>query len=189
MSYVRNYSVNDGPEVVDEIYTQFYSKGGGGVFAVDECKSPQVRKISRHAINSCAIDDPGIIDELEAAICPICGDAPDIDDTVLYINPYNGRVSWLCDTCSKPPMSVWKWDRWHPLPAYKRRQETSATDNELYNTIVAHNGQNIKTLACILGWTYGKTRGACKRLEAETLIRIEKSHENNYYETKIYIIT
>ncbi len=176
----------DGPEVIDEIYSQFYSKGGGGVFAVDECEKPPINKISRYVkVSSCLSSE--IRKSLKVAKCPKCGFKPIPNDTLIYINPHNNQASWCCNMCSHN--GVYKWKKWHRLPAFKRNKKTISTEKKMYNTIAKNNGQNIKSLSCILGWSYGKTRGACKRLEEKGLIKIEKLHENNYYESKIYIIS
>lgn len=179
----------DGPEYYDPIYALCYRKTlPDDIFLRDECKKPEIKKISRHVKNSGALGDGDIIDELKEERCPICKQKPNPYDTVLYFNPYNGQISWLCDTCSRPPMRLWKWERWHRLPAFKRKNDTSLSEDVAFNFIVAHEGININRLKDLLGWSYGKTRGACMRLEANGLIEIEHVNKNGYRECRIYTI-
>lgn len=46
---------------------------------------------------------------------------------------------------------------------------------DLYEIISEHPSSNIYELSKLMSWTTGKTRGAVKRLEAEGLIKIEKT--------------
>jgi|GEM_PF-5883578 len=179
----------DGPEYYDPIYALYHRKTlPDDFFMPDECKKPEIKKISRHVKISGALGDEDIIDELIEARCPICKQKPDPHATILYFNPHNGRISWLCNFCSSPRMRVWKWDRWHRLPAFKRKNETSLSEDVAFHFIVANEGININRLKDILGWSYGKTRGACKRLEANGLIRVEYVNERGYRECRIYTI-
>ncbi len=178
----------DGPECIDKIYTRYYSNSSGGVFAEDPHYKPIIKKISKHSINSIAASEE-IRWLLEESTCPICKQKPDPLDTIIYRNPYNGQYSWFCNTCRKKPMYLWKWDCWHIFPAYKRKMESLGTEEELYDYIVAHNGTNINQLKDALGWTYGKVRGACMRLQAKGLIIIQETNEHGYRESKVYINT
>ena len=138
----------DGPEYYDPIYALYHRKTlPDDFFMPDECKKPEIKKISRHVKNSRALDDDdNIIGELKKEKCPICRQKPDPYDTVLYFNPHNGQISWLCDTCSKPPMRLWKWERWHRLPAFKRKNETSLSEDVALYFILANEGININKL-------------------------------------------
>lgn len=180
----------DGPEYYDPIYALYHRKTLPDDISVrDECKTPKIKKISKNVKNSSALDlDEDIIDLLEKEICTICKQKPNPYDTVLYFNPHNGQISWLCDTCSRPQMNLYKWDRWHRLPAFKRKNEASLSEDVALYFILANEGININKLKDILGWSYGKTRGACKRLESNGLIRIEHINEKGYRECRIYTI-
>jgi len=181
-----SYNYNDGPECIDDVMTQMYSHTlGRGIFGVDECNRPIIKKISRYTKNSFCAEEY-IINYLKKTICPICKQKPDPTDTVLYYNPHNGGVSWFCNCCHS--YHVWKWDCWHPIPAHKRKDQTSNVDFLLLDCIVAHEGSNIKQLSDLLEWSYGKTRAACKRLSASGDVRIEEINKNGYRESKLYLI-
>ena len=170
-------------DCTDEMYERYYSKSSGGVFARDECSKPSIKIISKHSKNSFCADD--IIEEkLEEAVCPICKQKPDPSNTVLYTNPNNGSVNWFCNTCER--LKVWKWACWHRLPAHKRKNESLDTENILLDYIVAHKGTNINQIKEELGWSYGKVRGACMRLQTKELVIIQETNEHGYRESKVY---
>jgi hypothetical protein len=173
------------PDHTDELLTRYYSKSSGGVYARDECKKPFIKRISKHSKNSCCADAI-TRRKLEEAICPICRQKPIPDDTVLYTNPNNGSINWLCNTCKR--LKVWKWNCWHYLPAHRRREKSIDTEKLLFDYVVAHNGMNINQLKDLLGWSYGKVRGACMRLQTKGHVKIEQTTEHGYRESKVYQI-
>ena len=130
--------------------------------------------------------DGEVQDMLDKSECPICGYKPDPEDTLIYVNPHNNQMSWLCNTCSKK--GLLKWDKWHILPGYHRKSVTEYTDHMLLECIRDHNGYNINQLADIQGWSYGKTRSACYRLAEKKLVRIENVHVNGYRESIISLL-
>jgi hypothetical protein len=118
--------------------------------------------------------------------CPVCKQEFNLYDTLINYCATNGQYAWFCHNCRKELHRV-KWRCWHKIPAFKRTNQSSDTEGELYTCISSRNGSNINQLKDILGWSYGKTRGAAMRLQAQNLIRIEEIHDRSYKELVLSI--
>ena len=119
------------------------------------------------------------LEDLE--LCPVCKQEIPSWDTLIHYCATNGQYAWFCHKCNKKLYKP-NWQCWHKIPAWKRDDKSSDTEIELYNYIIANTPINIKNASIGLGWSYGKTRGAAMRLQAQNLIRIEEVHNQNYKE-------
>jgi hypothetical protein len=189
---MQDYNYNpDDRECYDKIYSGFCSENLDSIriFSRNESERPRIKKItfSKHIRNS-GFFNSEVLNMLLEATCPICKQHPKPDDTLLYVDPYNGQISWFCDTCSKYKFGLRKYDKWHLLPGYHRKSSTKYTEDLLLECIRDNNGHNINQLKDILNWSYGKTRGACYRLQKKGLVRIENVNVNCYRESKVFAI-
>ena len=181
-----SYDYND-EEYFDPIYSAYHrncnpeacESGLKTKFMKPAWKKYDTIKFLRQMTDEEHIHIRDYLEDLE--LCPVCKQEIPSWDTLIHYCATNGQYAWFCHKCNKK-LHKPKRQCWHKIPAWKRDEKSSDTEIELYNYIIANTPINIKNASIGLGWSYGKTRGAAMRLQAQNLITIEEIHDNNYKE-------